>query len=388
MISYAQNFEDVMLERVFRGQSQGFYVDVGAWHPIVDSVTAHFYAKGWSGINVEPEPFAFSQVAEARPRDVNLDVALGDAAGEKTFYLASGCSSFVREYAERWLGPGSEVAQVPVRVTTLGEVCRQYAREPIDFLKIDVEGWEREVIAGGDWERFRPRVVLVEATVPNTSAPAHESFEQLLAGAGYVFVYFDGLNRFYVREEDRDLKVHFRTPPNVFDAFLLASTHRLREGAPDYTDPRALFASLRSEIERLHGECASRDSRLREIDSEFASVRESHAAQEALVREKHAEVDRLHRECAARDERLRSQGLEVERLGLEIERLGLEIERGEREIERLSLEVERRGLDRERLEAECARRDRIVEQLYASTSWRLTAPLRSLSRILSRRPRG
>jgi FkbM family methyltransferase len=374
MISYAQNFEDVMLERVFRGRERGFYVDVGAWHPVIDSVTAHFYASGWSGINVEPEPVAFSLVAEARPRDVNLAVALGGADEERPLYIASGCSSFVREYAEQWLGPNSDVKQVPVRVTTLGEVCREYAREPIDFLKIDVEGWEREVIAGGDWERFRPRVVLVEATVPNTTVPAHESFEPLLVDAGYLGVYFDGLNRFYVREEDRELEAHFRTPPNFFDDVLLSATHRLRGGAPDYVDPRLLFASLCSEVEFLHEACASRDSRLRELESELTSLQESYVARDAMIREKQAEADRLHGECATRDERLRSQALEIERVTLEREHV-------DREIERVNLE-------RERLEAECARRDQAFERLRASTSWRVTTPLRFLSRVMSRRPRG
>ena len=83
-VSYAQNFEDVLLHRVFGGQDTGFYVDAGAYHPVVGSVTKAFYDRGWSGINVEPGS-VFAELAAGRPRDVNLQMAVGDRAGEAVF---------------------------------------------------------------------------------------------------------------------------------------------------------------------------------------------------------------------------------------------------------------------------------------------------------------
>ena len=91
-----------------------------------------------------------------------------------------------------------------------------------------VEGSERDVIAGGNWARHRPLVVLVEATRPLTTTPAWEAWEPLLVEAGYRFVLFDGLNRFYVREEDADLERHFRSPANVLDDFVPYREHELR----------------------------------------------------------------------------------------------------------------------------------------------------------------
>ena len=81
MISFAQNLEDVVLARVFASQKDGIYVDIGAWDPDLDSVTKHFYLRGWTGINVEPSATAFARLSAARPRDVNLNVAVG--LGEK-----------------------------------------------------------------------------------------------------------------------------------------------------------------------------------------------------------------------------------------------------------------------------------------------------------------
>ena len=77
MISYAQNFEDVMLWRALKNVKNGFYVDVGAGRPELDSVTKHFYEQGWHGINIEPHSEDFLLLAAARPRDVNLNIAIG-----------------------------------------------------------------------------------------------------------------------------------------------------------------------------------------------------------------------------------------------------------------------------------------------------------------------
>jgi hypothetical protein len=76
-------------------------------------------------------------------------------------------------------------------------------------MKIDVEGWERQALEGGDWRRFRPRVLLLEATRPNSAEPAWGGWEPLLLAQGYLFAYFDGLNRFYVPEEERALLARF-----------------------------------------------------------------------------------------------------------------------------------------------------------------------------------
>lgn len=205
MISYAQNFEDVLLERVFKNQEAGFWIDVGAWDDTLDSVTRHFYGKGWRGVNVEPVPSYWQKLEHGRSRDTNLNIALLDKLGTSIFYEipGTGLSTFDRQQAERHGAEGQDVLEREVKVSTLALICAQHAEhQPIDFLKLDTEGTELKVLQGGDWKRFRPRVVIIEATQPCSPEPTHHVWEPFLLDQGYLFAYFDGLNRFYVREEE------------------------------------------------------------------------------------------------------------------------------------------------------------------------------------------
>lgn len=222
MISYAQNGEDVVLRRLFDDRTTGFYIDVGAAHPEGDSVTKHFYDKGWHGINVEPVSSFVVLLEKERPRDVNLELALSNDAGRLKFYdgpEGSGWSTLSLEVAESRRREGIPFVERDVEVTTLTEICEKYVDEPIDFLKIDVEGHEREVLEGHDWDRWRPTVVVVEATVPHSDVPDHGRWENLLISAGYLFGLFDGINRFYVRNEDAQLAERLRSPANFIDDF-------------------------------------------------------------------------------------------------------------------------------------------------------------------------
>jgi FkbM family methyltransferase len=222
LISYAQNFEDVMLARVFAGRNTGCYVDVGAADPVNLSVTKWFYDLGWSGLNIEPNKQLFDRLTADRPRDVNLDCGVGAIATQAQFFEPdvgelSSFDSRVQESAKRSGISGSIRTVTVVPLTDLLKLhCHGRA---IDFLKIDVEGWEAEVLKGLDLRQHRPIVILVEATVPQTRIESHMEWEPLLVGAEYSFVYFDGVNRFYLANECADLKKHFACPPNVFDDF-------------------------------------------------------------------------------------------------------------------------------------------------------------------------
>lgn len=211
MISYAQNREDVVLATTFSGQADGFYVDVGAGHPVVDSVTKIFYDRGWRGINIEPSPRWLRALERQRPEDVNLGVGLSDEEGRQTLFLGppghEGESTFREDLAARfWANGPRSVDRMDVAMLTLATVCERYVRErAIDFLKIDVEGFEGRVVGGANLSRWRPRVVVVEATLPNSPVPSERFFEPALLNANYVFALFDGLNRFYARDDETEI---------------------------------------------------------------------------------------------------------------------------------------------------------------------------------------
>ncbi|MGI8809105.1 MAG: FkbM family methyltransferase [Acidimicrobiales bacterium] len=224
MTSYAQNREDVLLDRLFPRGVSGFYIDVGANDPVANSVTKHFYDLGWRGINVEPALSPFERLREARTRDVNLNIGLSDREDALTFHEfppgLSGVSTFSAEQAAWHADKGHSSQERQVPVTTLAKICAEHVDGDIDFLTVDVEGHEREVLEGGDWSRWRPRVVVVEATQPATTNPTHLQWEHVLLGNGYAFAAFDGLNRYYVRDEDRHLAAGLAAPVNVTDEFV------------------------------------------------------------------------------------------------------------------------------------------------------------------------
>ncbi|UJS24350.1 FkbM family methyltransferase [Thiothrix winogradskyi] len=221
-VSYAQNYEDVMLWRAFHAVDKGFFIDVGANAPVADSVTYLFYERGWRGINIEPVAQWFAMLAESRVADINLNVAISDTADSLILYDVpdTGLATADPEIAERHRQEGFKLSECSVPAVTLDAVCKQYAPNTIHFLKIDVEGVETAVIRSIDLERYRPQIILVEATLPNSTEVRYAEWEMLITGKRYDFVYFDGLNRFYVAQEVGHLREVFIAPPNVLDDFM------------------------------------------------------------------------------------------------------------------------------------------------------------------------
>jgi FkbM family methyltransferase len=222
-ISYAQNREDVLLARVLSHRKKGFYIDIGAHDPVNYSITKHFYDLGWHGINIEPSSDIFPRLCAARGRDINLNFGLSDKEGTLDFYEATkgaGLSTFVKAEMERQRKAGFEFIERQCKVTTLAKICEQYVHGEIDFVSVDVEGYEREVIEGGDWRKWRPCILVIESTKPGTTIPSHDAWEPLLLAADYVFANFDGLNRYYVRAEDKHLSPALSVPVNVFDSYI------------------------------------------------------------------------------------------------------------------------------------------------------------------------
>lgn len=222
-VSYAQNFEDVMIWRALKHVAEGFYIDVGANDPTLYSVTRAFYDKGWHGINIEPVAEFFDRLKSERPRDINLQIGAGAEAGSFPFFDIpdTGLATSDSEVAKRHKEAGWTVNIIDIPVLPLAEICQKHVHGEIHFLKIDVEGAEKNVLLGMDFIQYRPWLVIVEATIPLSQETAHRDWEHLIEKASYEFVYFDGLNRYYIACEHPELKAAFAVPPNVFDGFVL-----------------------------------------------------------------------------------------------------------------------------------------------------------------------
>jgi len=222
-LTYAQNCEDVLLWRALGHVQNGFYIDVGANDPVAHSVTKAFYDAGWSGLNIEPLPSYHGAFMAQRPRDVNLALAAGAADGSITLFdvpAVHGWASSDRAVADAHRADGYQVAELLVPVRTLAGLCQEHVRGEIHFLKIDVEGFEGDVLRGMDFARWRPWVVVIEATLPNSRVCNHQSWEALVTTCGYRFAWFDGLNRYYVADEHPELMAALSVQPNVFDDFI------------------------------------------------------------------------------------------------------------------------------------------------------------------------
>jgi FkbM family methyltransferase len=220
LVSYAQNFEDVMLWRALKHVKNGVYVDVGAQHPVVDSVSKAFYEHGWRGVHIEPVPAYAELLRKDRPDETVLQVALADVEGmlELNVIPDTGLSTAVDEYAQlHRIERGYVPQRIQVPVLTLKTATESLVGKDVHWLKIDVEGLEEQVLKGWDSQVLRPWVMVVEATIPSSSETGYTSWEPILTAAEYQFVYFDGLNRFYVAREHAELAEAFSSPPNVFD---------------------------------------------------------------------------------------------------------------------------------------------------------------------------
>ena len=213
-----------MLWRALKHIEHGFYIDVGANDPVVDSVTQLFYEQGWCGINIEPLSSHWHALQDVRLRDINLLCAVGKFDGEINLWECEvrGWATTNQEVITHHESNGYYGRYVTVPQTTLNQLWLQHAPTDVHFLKIDVEGSERSVLEGLDFQRFRPWIVVVEATHPNTTTKVHTQWEHLLLDANYLFVYADGLNRFFVAEEHQELNAAFSNPPNFFDHFVKA----------------------------------------------------------------------------------------------------------------------------------------------------------------------
>lgn len=340
-ITYAQNGEDVLLWRALKDVQNGFYIDVGAQDPVSESVTKAFYERGWHGINIEPVPHWHERLVQDRPHDINLRIAVSNQPGTIKLYEVegTGLSTSDADFADRHKSAGYTLSEHVVECVTLDQICADRQVETVHFLKIDCEGCEKAVLEGISLTDTRPWIILIEATEPNSTAPTWDQWEKLLTDRGYGFVFFDGLNRFYVADEHPELVPAFDSPVNVFDRVQRASE----------VDALKKVGSLQGEVEALKGAAT------------VAKLQADLAAATADRESARAERDAIKAKC---------RSLTSERDSVKSELDGVEVER-----EQLRRQCDAVAAQHRDLQANHA-------ALLRSHSWRVTAPLRGCSRAI------
>jgi FkbM family methyltransferase len=191
-LSYSQEGEDLILNRIFEGKTKGFYIDVGAHHPYRFSNTYFFYKKGWSGINIEPNPEVHSYFKSKRPRDINLQVGVSESNGflKYNYFNDPALNTFdsdvVKDRLEKTSYKVIKIDYIPV--LRLDEVLLKHlsSNQIIDFLSVDVEGLDFQVLKSNDWTKHRPVCVLVEVLNSTLDKIMNSDIHAFMENNGYA----------------------------------------------------------------------------------------------------------------------------------------------------------------------------------------------------------
>ncbi len=370
--SYSANCEDVILHRIFGRKRTGFFVDVGAAHPTFENDTKLLYDAGWSGVNIEPNPDFFKALESERVRDRNYCLALSNEVGDLTYYevVGTGLSTCEQKLADRAREKGYEVVTRLVPTTTLARILENTELESFDLLKVDVEGFEEQVLSGNDWKKFRPSVIVVEATYPESPKRRPTNIRAQLESEDYVWRYFDGLNDFYVDKNFELSDDVFDRPPNVFDRFKLRALVELER---EVAKSREYAGTLEKEVAKSREYTGSLEKEVAKSLEYASSLKQ--------------EVAKANRHATSVEARLADETFERRRLAHATDRMRQEITAYSQELEiahrnreellhvkGLLAQLERRA------ESSAAAYKSIVE----SRSWALTRPYRVIGRIFKR----
>lgn len=380
-----------MLWRALKHVQNGVYVDVGAQHPVIDSVSKAFYEHGWRGIHIEPVLEYAELLRKDRPDETVLQVALSDTEGtlELNVIPDTGLSTAVDTHAQCHQSErGFEYQKIQVPVLTLKSALKSLVGKDVHWLKIDVEGLEEQVLKGWDSLTLRPWVMVVEATIPNSPEQDYSSWDPILTRADYQFVYFDGLNRFYVAKEHAELEGAFMSPPNVFDDMMLTANSYICRGL--VASHQAREKELNHQMGALETELATRSEHTDQREHELTSAREQinaletktqwlqdgwDASQQRVATLSH-QTGALETELATRSEQTvyREHELSVAREQINV--LEAKAQWLQNEWDSAKVKVEELNHSSHHWWTVADGFNRELQSVYASKSWQITLPLR------------
>lgn len=206
--SFSQSGEDLIVDFIFsiRGLTKPTFIDIGAHHPYYLSNTALFYNKGCRGINIEPDPELFSEFKQARKRDINLNIGIGVQEGEMDFYLISSSTmnTFSKEEADELVREHRmSIRQIrPISVDTLPGILQKYCGGKFpDFLSLDVEGIDFEILTTIDYQHTYPTVICVETISYSTTGRGKKNIKiiDFLRENDYILYADTNINSIFVR---------------------------------------------------------------------------------------------------------------------------------------------------------------------------------------------
>lgn len=202
-LSYSQSGEDMILDTIFCNTKKGFYVDIGANNPFNNSNTHYFYKKGWRGVNIDALPGSMKCFNKHRRHDVNIEAAISDDETELIYYMYS--SSFYNTFSARVNEKLKTITQLigekRIKTIKLSEVFDSLDIKNIDFMSVDVEGMDFNVLQSNNWNKYRPKVVITEYFSKDIDLLSKDDVYHFLIDAGYRFLCNSPTNAFYIEND-------------------------------------------------------------------------------------------------------------------------------------------------------------------------------------------
>ncbi len=196
--SYAQCGEDLVIDKFFKGKTSGVYIDIGANDPVRFSNTKRFYDKGWTGVNIEPNPYLIEKFLVARPKDKNINMGVALEKSDLLFYIffPDTLSTFSKVQMEEYKNAGFHLVETrTVPVVPLEELIdNELNGKTIDFISIDTENFDLEVLQSLNLLKNKPSLIMVEGNDKRIS--------DLLEINRYQVHHTTEINKIYVYKKD------------------------------------------------------------------------------------------------------------------------------------------------------------------------------------------
>ena len=169
-ISFAKSGDDIQLMKLINEKTPGTYVDIGCWHPKEASNTYFFYLRNWKGICIDPNPELIELYKKFRPKDHFINAGIGASRESLDYFMfkESSMNTFSEDFYEKYKVHSPLLKKVKIPLVSLKEVLDQKLdkNDRLDFFDIDVEGFDLEVLKTNDWEKYRPKIIIVESDIP------------------------------------------------------------------------------------------------------------------------------------------------------------------------------------------------------------------------------
>ena len=184
--------EDIFIRRFFKNTRNGFYVDIGCYHPIKGSLTYYLFKKGWNGLNIDLSRVSIDLFKIARPKDYNVNAAITDFDGD-TIYYENGVIN-----QQNSLISNDQKKQIKIKAYKLETLLINLNITNVDFLNIDVEGNDFKVISNFNFLKFRPKLISIEQNIYNSEELLKLDCHKLLTKNNYFLTSKIGVTCIYI----------------------------------------------------------------------------------------------------------------------------------------------------------------------------------------------